>query len=338
MQGNSLTGRLVVVCALALLLAASTAFADRTRQYTVRELGRLAGIGGSARAINDRGEVAGASYLHDLPNVKQHAVAWNRRGVTDIGAGLGDQSVVNAMNDEGTMVGQVGVQPYIWAGDGRPTALPFAGDARAISDDGTIVGSFSTSGIFNFGPQHAYFFRHGVLHDLGTLNGGLSSAANDVDEHGVVVGSAVLPFSSDNRAVLWRNGAIRDLGGLGGHNSFAFRINDRGDIVGTAETADNRLMMVRWHVDGGMEVLGESLSPHAINARGAIVGNNLRTGKPFLWEDGAMTSLLDLPEMQAAGWQSFAPLAINEHGQIAGVAWKPGITPLGTALLLTPRS
>jgi hypothetical protein len=132
--------------------------------------------------------------------------------------------------------------------------------------------------------------------------------------------------------------APRDLGGLGGHNSFAALVNDRGDIVGTAETSDNRVMMVRWQLDGGMEVLGEALAPHALNQRGDIAGNNLHTGKPFLLQDGKLISLLDLPDLRATGWASFSVFAMNDHGQIAGIAFKPnGGFFDGIVAVLTPK-
>jgi uncharacterized membrane protein len=138
---------------------------------------------------------------------------------------------------------------------------------------------------------------------------------------------------------VWKNGAPRDLGGLGGHNSFAGMVNDRGDIVGTAETSDNRVMMVRWQVEGGMQVLGEALAPHALNQRGDIAGNDLHTGKPFLLQDGKLISLLDLPDLRAAGWSTFAVFAMNDHGQIAGIAFKPnGGFFDGIVAVLTPKN
>jgi uncharacterized membrane protein len=322
---------------LVLWVIAGTAHADRTPGYTIQVLPQLAGLSGTARAIDNHGDVAGASFVTGFPNLTQHAVLWQRGKLVDLGATLPGTSLVEAMNDAGTMIGEVGVQPFMWQ-DGRAIPLPFAGRVSRISHDGTIAGSFFPSGIFNFRPEHAMFFRDGVLHDLGIPAGFRSSTAGDANDHGIVVGSATLNFSSDNHAMVWKNGAPRDLGGLGGHNSFAFMVNDRGDIVGTAETSDNRVMMVRWQVEGGMQVLGEALAPHALNQRGDIAGNNLHTGKPFLWQDGKLTSLLDLPDLRATGWASFSVFAMNDHGQIAGIAFKPnGGFFDGIVAVLTPK-
>ena len=336
MERNISMGRALARFAWLLLLAAATAQADTPRSYTVHELPSL-GLGGFARTINDRGDMAGSVILQGPPNVKQHAALWSHGKLIDLGAGLGDISLISAMNDEGTMIGQVGVQPFMWSRDGRATALPFAGFVGAINHDGTIAGSFFPSGVFNFRAQHAMFFKDGVVHDLGLGPNGRMSAAGGINDDGVVVGSFVPNFTSDNHAAMWKDGVVRDLGGLGGHNSFAGFVNNRGDIVGTAETADQRVMMVRWHVEGGMEVLGESLSPHAMNERGVIVGNALRNGAPFVWQDGTLTFLFDVSDLRAQGWTSFGPFAINERGQIAGIGFRPGTSTLGTALVLTPK-
>ncbi|HET7403221.1 MAG TPA: hypothetical protein VFJ62_15610 [Usitatibacter sp.] len=335
MRRNDSIARFLARWLWLVLVAVGAAHADRTVRYTVQELSSLGGVGASARGINNRGDVVGTAILRGLPDIVQHAVLWTRDGVRDLGPNLGDTSLVSAINDHGFMVGDVGVQPFLWSPNGTPTPLPFAGRVRTLNNHNTIAGSFFISGVFNFGQEHAMFFQDGVLHDLGFPPGYRQSAAAGVNGHGVVVGSGIPNFTSDNHALIWQNGVVRDLGGLGGHNAFAGLINDRGDIVGTAETATGRLMLVRWHVEGGMEVLGERLSALAMNERGDIVGNNLNTGKAFLLRDGTFTSLSDATE--SAGYTSFAPFAMNDRGQVAGVAFKPGGSNFGVALLLTPK-
>jgi probable HAF family extracellular repeat protein len=322
---------LAICCALA--VAASAAPVGK---YTVQELRKIAGIGGSPRGITNFGVVAGASYVADAPNPVSHAVVWAYGFVYDLGATLGRDSMILAINEKGAMAGIVDQVPFLWK-NGRTTRLPFSGNINAMNRDEAIVGNYWLGGVFGGGGNNAYVFKNGVLHDLGTLHGGNTSSASDINDQGIVVGYSQLPFSSDMRAVLWENGVIRDLGGLGGHYSFAGRINNHGLIVGTAETADAKVMMVSWNLAGAMQVLGESLAPHALNNQGAIVGNNLKTGKAFLLEDGVLTNLSDLPEMRAAGWVSFSPFVINDRGWIAGLAWKPGISSLNTAVLLVPR-
>src|SRR5256886_13997910 len=72
------------------------------------------------------------------------------------------------------------------------------------------------------------------------------------------------------RGFLWRNGTMTALPTLpGGFSSFAFDINNRGDIVGGVD----RSHAVRWH-DGTVTDLGPAVQTgYLINDRGQIVGN-----------------------------------------------------------------
>ena len=181
-------------------------------------------------------------------------------------------------------------------------------------------------------------YRDGVLTELGTL-GGNWSGAGAISDKGVIVGSSYLPRSSTFRAFIWQGGVMRELPGLGGSESGAGPMNNHGVILGTAFDTAGKQWMVRWtNPDLPPEKLMERGGGYALNDHGDIAGVNLNTGKPFLLEtDGTLTWLLDLPAMKAAGWHTFAPFAMNDHGWIVGVAWKPGVSTLGTALLLKPR-
>ncbi len=95
------------------------------------------------------------------------------------------------------------------------------------------------------------------------------------------------------RAVIDVDGLKTDLGTLGGPNSWMMwgEINDRGEVVGFAETAVPD--------PNGEDVCG--------------FGTHL-TCRPFLWQNGHMSALPTL------GGNNGQASAINNHGQIAGFA------------------
>lgn len=318
----------------ALLAATALSVVAAPRQWTVTQLPDVGAWGSWARGINNRGEIAGTTtVLEHHP----HPAAWSRDGAaTDLAAGSPAQGVANAINDDGTIAGNLDAQIFTWK-DGVATPLPLVGEPLDINRSGAVVGYFYPSGQIAMGPQRGFYYKDGVVHDIGTL-GNTTTGATGVNDKGVVVGYSVRPFSSTYRAVVWDGGALRELPTLGGENSVAGDVTNRGVILGSADDAGGINHMVTWDQNGGLlQDFGARVSGAAINDRGAIVGSQNDTGKPFLLEDGVYTWLLDLPAMRAQGWVTFAPMDINDHGWIVGIAWKPGTPSGGAALLLKPR-
>jgi len=192
-----------------------------------------------------------------------------------------------------------------------------------------------------------------VVTDLGTL-GGPSSAAYDINESGRVVGWAKNAgdpnFPNDpayqyKRGFLYEDGVMSGIGTLGGDESWAYGVNESGQIAGEALAfgALNFKRAFFWE-DGVMTDLGTLGGPYAfawdINDVGQVVGSaapDQFQGQAFLWQDGVMTDLGTL------GGNSSYAYGINNAGQVVGWAryttntkrhaflWQSGVmTDLGT--------
>jgi probable HAF family extracellular repeat protein len=92
--------------------------------------------------------------------------------------------------------------------------------------------------------------------DLGTL-GGISSQANDINNHGQVVGySQYAGGSSYYHAFLYDSGGMHDLGDLGYPASVATAINDLGQVAGYSNITGNVAQHGFLYDSTGMHDLG----------------------------------------------------------------------------------
>src|SRR5215469_9374521 len=140
--------------------------------------------------------------------------------------------------------------------------------------------------------------------NLGTLGGVLGSSAWSVNNTGRIAGEANLSGDMVEHAALWWDGAVTDLGTLGGDNSAVARPvkNDNGLIVGFAQIPD-------------VDPLGENFCTWTCNdaSGGACNGSN-QSCRGFRWRNGVMDPLGTL-----GGNNSFA-LGANNRGLVVGAA------------------
>ena len=223
--------------------------------------------------------------------------------------------------------------------------------AEGINDRGWVVGSANLAGDQN---GHAYLWRDGVMTDLGTLGGPNSQEQWPVnDNRGLIVGTAETkamdPFNEDFCSFdfdlgvpqtgliclgfLWRDGLMTALGTLGGNNSYAAGVNNRGQAVGWAEnsTLDPTCLppqmldfeAVIWGPEQGdiqelPPLQGDTVAmATGINDNGLVIGRSGVCSNSSLhgvvWQEGMPTDLGNL-----GGVLNTQPWAINSRGQVVG--------------------
>ena len=253
----------------------------------------------------------------------------------------GAVSHAKAVNRSGQVVGTsrdaLGrTRAFLWQEDLGITDLrPLTGvntSANDISDRSEIVGGGDTG----FGEYHAYLLSEGTSFDLGTLAGREgASEALAVNEQGQVVGHSRVE-AAKHAFVILEPGRMLDLGSLGGATSIAHDVNDRGEVVGLAETKAGQARAFLWTATDGIRGLGTLEAPASlalgINNRTEVVGGS---GHAFLW-----TPRGGIVDLGTLGGRTSCANDINEGGCIVGVSQMADIDrrglPVTHAFLRTP--
>lgn len=210
---------------------------------SVIDLGTLGGSWARATGINAAGEVVGASALADSPYSR--AFVYRDGAMVDLGTLPGRAgSVATSISDAGLVVGNSAsfagaTTGFTWS-DGVMRPLEpgpgfFQSFAYDVNANGAAVGAVvRPDGRY----QAALWGGEGLLTILSTDEafGALFATARGINNHAQVVGRSVDAFGVE-RAFLWEGGALTSLSTLvdGGWAVLtAEKINDRGDIIGTA--------------------------------------------------------------------------------------------------------
>ncbi|AHF89563.1 hypothetical protein OPIT5_04255 [Opitutaceae bacterium TAV5] len=259
------------------------AFLYSTADDTFLWLGSSVSSGESrAYGLNEAGQVAGAAWLspgsEGYPALRETGFIHNPVGSGERTGTLGGQrSKVFAINASDHAVG--------WSETVPP---PAAGQ---------------------LGAPHAILYANGTLHDLGVLTGKTVSVAYGINDAGQVVGYSGTGIGAGERAFVYQNGVMTELGTLSADanaTSSAHDINNQGQIVGHASTSGGNTHAFLY-TDGAMQDLGTLSNQgdsfaHAINASGWIVGvsdqyqpQTFSTARrAFLYKDGQMYALNSL--------------------------------------------
>ena len=264
--------------------------------YAVIDLGSLADSNTAntwAYDINDSGQVVGWSYPSGFSG---SAFLWQNGIMTAVGA-----SVAYGINDVGQIVG------YTSTGDG--------------TNHGFLLTPEDTDG--NGAPDR--WFRDSNSdgkNDL-MLDLGPDTVAYDVNNAGQVVG-----YSGSNntqRASLWQNGVMTDLGTLGGSTSYGTAINDAGQVTGISRTSTGESSAFVWQ-GGVMHDIGPAADTNDsdINQSGQVA-----TGSGQLWTPttpngttGSFQSLGTLPPNLGyyVSSEYSSAIGMNDLGHVVGIS------------------
>jgi probable HAF family extracellular repeat protein len=264
--------------------------------------------------------------------------------------------------------------------NGAPTALPGltqdSAAALAVNDNGLISGiaqNGQTDPLVPGFPELRAVLWHGQqIFNLGTF-GGAESLAADINDQGQVAGYALNttpdPYSffgyfyqgtsnsTQTRAFVWQNNAMKDIGTLNGPDAEAEFINQRGQIAGDSYTNDvpnadgyPTDLPFLWTPgrggNGTMQNLGtlggDSINTDSgLNDQGEVIGSMFIAGDqsfhPYLWNghrlidlgtfggpDGDTGAINNAGEV--VGWEStteYCPL-LEPGGQLSFL-WRNGV-------------
>ena len=222
---------------------------------------------GWATSINDAGEVTGFFLVPGTTVV--HAFRYLNGVFTDVGSlpGFGNEGSIGwAINNSGTIAGASNGAAWIVDSTGDMWRLrrQSAYSASGINDAGDVVGMLAPVAPTP-NANHGFLFDGHSMLELPTLDGDVSSVVmpNSVNSSRQVVGYAWRNGNSEERAFLYENGVMKDLGTLsnpgysGTHWSGAHAINNFGDVVGISDAS------VFLYRDGGMIDLNQAISKDA---------------------------------------------------------------------------
>ncbi len=310
--------------------------------YVATNLGTLGGTTSNAYNINDHGQVVGRSTNGDG---YFRAFLYDGGVMQDLGTLGGLRSYGYGINNDGQVVGYAEneetptrTRAFRYDSGGGMQSLGTLGGvlsyAYAINNSGQVVGYSQNAG----GTYLAYIYNSGSgMQPIGTLGG--TSYAEDINDHGQVVGYSPINPGISHAFIYDGTNGIQDLDPAGAYSSYAYGINNAGQVVGNS----SKLGSTRGFIyDGGetqiLGTLGGTTSlARNINDAGQVVGysqNLAGDTHAFVYGDGQMIDLNEVVD-PGLGWTLVQAIDINARGQIVGYGRITGETG-DCGFLLTP--
>ena len=186
--------------------------------------------------------------------------------------------------------------------------------AQHINDKGEVLGL----SVYNLDFVHGLFYDKGVITNIDAVpdfTGGTQPHGSN--NRGQIVGNYFIGYGCciEFHGFVYDNGVFSEFAMPGAINTTPVAINDRGQIVGFADS-------VAFVYDNGVfttfQVQGTLPFPSGINNRGQIVGYFNKNGiyRGFIYDDGVF-KVLDGP---VAGTTATFVTGINDRGQVVGWA------------------
>lgn len=281
------------------------------------DLGRIpGGIDSQANWISGNGLIVGLGDdgvpLVGFPIPRLHGLLWENGIMTDLGT----------LPEGGNLVFPIGVSNL----------------GEVVGAAQNTVPDPNSMFIPGWGTQsRAFYWKDGVMQDLGTLGTGTDATAALINERGQVVGwsytnsapSAICAgfnfgFNLTTASFIWdqKNG-MRDIGGLGGTCTLAQDFNNRGQVIGgSALPGDSVIHPFVWNASTGMtDLLGAKNAnygfPDGENASGDVVGGacDAVTCYAELWrKNEGKWNTVRLGTLAGFGFA----ISINDSGQVIG--------------------
>lgn len=304
--------------------------------YRLEMLGTLGGTSSVAYGINDVGQIVGYSHLSGYSYIR--AFLYEDGVMSNLGLFGGYSSTAYDINNAGQIVGESDINSsyshaFLYQNGVMTDLGTFGGNssvARMINESGQIVGQAYIPASPPYGERgYGFLYENGIMNNLTPLRD-----AYGLNNNGEVVGYSYHPGTEATYHCgdIDNEDPIIYLGAVDGDWSWAWDINDQGQVVGQSETSITGEYHAFLYKNGVMYDLGTvpngtSSYAKAINNSGLIVGDAWVSGRnhAFLYINGEMIDLNSLidPEID---WTLAVAYDINEYGDIVGMASSPSQT------------
>jgi len=327
--------------------------------YVAQRLATLGGASSTGTAINSSGQVVGTSYLADNATQRAFITGPNGHNIRDLGTLGGDQSFAYGVNDFGQVAGSAmqglfQVRAFLTGPNGDPMAnLGVFGEGNASrATSVNVSGQAAGDSLTEIGINRRAFITapaFGGLRDIGDLGPALGLAGSRVFATGINAGGQVVGYAAvtlprigpgitrltQHAFITGPNGmGIRNLGPADGPVSYAYGINDSGQVVGSSNGVAFRTGPNGTNVEALGTLGGQGSEALSINRQGWVVGRSLTaTGNWHAFAYGIGGSFIhDLNSIVTLGSGDYLTSAtgINDSGAIVVNS------ALGTAFLLSP--